>query len=223
MFTILIVDDEVHTRLLMEKILQREGFHTISAANGKIALDLFEKNHVDLMIVDVMMPVMDGYELSLCIREENANIPILMITAREAFEDKRKGFESGIDDYMIKPVDYEEMILRVYALLRRSKISTEKRIQIKNTILDYEKLTVTTNGKEIELPKKEFLLLFHLISYKNKIFSRQQLMQNIWNFDTESDEHTIDVHINRIRNRFKDNPDFEIVTIRGLGYKVVEK
>ncbi|WP_294581798.1 response regulator transcription factor [uncultured Thomasclavelia sp.] len=188
-----------------------------------IALKIYESTSIDLMIVDVMMPKINGYELTEIIRKDNPNIPILMITAKETIEDKRKGFLSGVDDYMTKPIDYEEMVLRIKALLRRAKISTEKQIVIKNTTLDYDCLTVTTNNKIIELPKKEFLLLFHLLSYKGRIFTRRQLMENIWNMDSESDEHTIDVHINRLRNKFKDNPDFEIVTIRGLGYEAVEK
>lgn len=223
MIKILVVDDEMNTRLLMKKILQRENFDVLCAANGKIALDLLEKQSIDILIVDVMMPVIDGYELSKMIRENNPNLPILMITAKETLDDKRKGFESGVDDYMVKPIDYDEMILRIYALLRRAKISTEKQIKIKDTQLDYETLTIRRHDQTMELPKKEFLLLFHLLSYKNKIFTRQQLLDKIWNMDSESEEHTVDVHINRLRTKFKDNPDFEIITVRGLGYKAVEK
>lgn len=220
---LLIVDDEINTRLLMEKALQREGFDTISAANGKIALSLLEKNKVDLIIMDIMMPGMDGFELTSQIREFNSDIPIIMVTAKESITDKRQGFFKGADDYMVKPVDYDELSIRIYALLRRAKISASKKITIKQTILNQEDLTVAYQDKVVELPKKEFLLLFHLLSYKGKIFTRQQLMDNIWNMGTESDEHTVDVHINRLRNKFKDNPDFEIVTVRGLGYKAVEK
>lgn len=223
MFKILVVDDELNTRLLMEKILKREGFDVICTANGEIALQCFEKDHIDLMIADVMIPLIDGFELSSIVRKNHPNLPILMITAKETLDDKRKGFQLGVDDYMVKPVDYEEMVLRIHALLRRAKINSEKQIRIKDSILDYETLTITRNGETIELPKKEFMLLFHLLSYKNKIFTRQQLMDNIWNMDSQSDEHTVDVHINRLRTKLKDNPDFEIVTVRGLGYKAVEK
>ncbi len=223
MIKVLVVDDEINTRLLMEKVLQRENFEVLCAANGQIALNILEKNTIDILIVDVMMPVLDGYELSKIARENNPNLPILMITAKETLDDKRRGFEVGVDDYMVKPIDYNEMILRIHALLRRAKISMEKQINIKNTHLDYETLTVTTPHQTIELPKKEFFLLFHLLSYKNKIFTRQQLLDKIWNIDSESEEHTVDVHINRLRTKFKDNSDFEIITVRGLGYKAVEK
>lgn len=221
MIKIMIVDDEINTRLLMEKQLQREGFETISAANGEIALQLLEKNQIALMIIDVMMPKIDGYQLTKIVRKDYPDMPILMITAKETLDDKRKGFLLGVDDYMTKPVIYEEMIMRIKALLRRAKISTDKQIIVNNTVLDYEKLTVTTIKKTIELPKKEFLLLFYLLSYKDKIFTRRQLMEKIWDMDYESDEHTVDVHINRLRTKFKDNNDFKIVTIRGLGYKAV--
>lgn len=220
---ILIVDDEINTRLLMERVLKREGFDAISAANGKIALSLLEKNKVDLIIMDIMMPGMDGFELTEEIRHFNKEIPIIMVTAKETIHDKRQGFATGADDYLVKPIDYEELIIRIYALLRRANITISKKIQIKDSILNQEDLTVTYQDKVVELPKKEFMLLFHLLSYKGKIFTRQQLMDKIWNMGTESDEHTIDVHINRLRNKFKDNEDFEIVTVRGLGYKAVEK
>lgn len=220
---VMIVDDEINTRLLMERVLKREGFDAISAANGKIALSLLEKNKVDLIIMDIMMPGMDGFELTEEIRKTNTDIPIIMVTAKETINDKRHGFIIGADDYLVKPIDYEELIIRIYAILRRAKISSSKKIQIKDTTLNQEDFTVCYEDTRIELPKKEFMLLFHLLSYKGKIFTRQQLMDNIWNMGTESDEHTVDVHINRLRNKFKDNPDFEIVTVRGLGYKAIEK
>lgn len=223
MITILIVNDEINTRLLMEKVLQREGFETISAANGKIALDLLEKNKIDLAIIDVMMPVMDGYTLTDYIRNLYPEFPIIMVTAKETIEDKKRGFQLGIDDYMVKPINFDELIMRVHALLRRDNISTKKKITMAHTVLDYNTFTVSTNHKTIELSKKEFLLLFHLLSYPDKIFTRRQLMESVWDMDTESDEHTVDVHINRLRTKFKDNEDFEIVTIRGLGYKAVKK
>lgn len=219
----MVVDDEINTRLLMKKVLERENFEVICAANGKIALELLEKYDIDLMITDVMMPVIDGLQLVEIVSKEHQNLPILMITAKETLDDKRKGFYVGADDYMVKPIDYDEMVLRIYALLRRAKISTERSLKIKDTILDYDTLTVTRAHQQIELPKKEFLLLFYLLSYKNRIFTRQQLMDRVWNMGSESEEHTVDVHINRLRSKFKDNPDFEIVTVRGLGYKAVEK
>lgn len=220
---LLIIDDELNTRTLMEKVLKREGFDTLSAANADIALSLLEKNNIDLIIMDIMMPGMNGFDLTSEIRTFNKDIPIIMVTAKETINDKRLGFFKGADDYLVKPVDYDELSLRIYALLRRAKISISKKIIIKNTIINQEDLTITYNQKSIELPKKEFLLLFHLLSYKGKIFTRQQLMDNVWSMSSESDEHTVDVHINRLRTKLKDNEDLEIVTVRGLGYKAVEK
>lgn len=223
MTTIMVVDDEINTRLLMEKVLKREGFEVILAANGKIAISKLEKHKIDLAIIDIMMPVIDGYHLTEYIKKIYPNLPIIMVTAKETIEDKTKGFHLGIDDYMVKPISFDELVLRIYALLRRANISAKRKIVIKNTTLDYDTLTVTTPNHNVELSKKEFLLLFHLLSYPGKIFTRQQLMENVWDMDTTSDDHTVDVHINRLRNKFKDNNDFEIVTIRGLGYKAIEK
>lgn len=223
MTTIMVVDDEINTRLLMEKVLKREGFEVVLAANGEIALSLLENHKIDLAIIDIMMPVMDGYSLTDYIKKIFPALPIIMVTAKETIEDKTKGFHLGIDDYMVKPISFDELILRVYALLRRANISAKRKIVIKNTTLDYDTFTVTVEKNNIALSKKEFLLLFHLLSYQGKIFTRQQLMENVWDMDSESDDHTVDVHINRLRNKFKENDDFEIITIRGLGYKAVEK
>ena len=221
MSLILVVEDEINTRLLMEKVLKREGFDVLLAANGNISLSEMEKNKIDFIIMDIMMPGMDGFELTKAIRLVNQELPIIMVTAKETIHDKRLAFNLGADDYLVKPIDYEELIIRIYALLRRAKISSRKKLQVANTILNQEDLTVIYDNQQIELPKKEFLLLFHLLSYKGKIFTRQQLMDSVWNTGSESEEHTVDVHINRLRNKFKDNPDFEIVTVRGLGYKAV--
>ena len=223
MVNILVVEDEINTQHLIQKVLTREHFNVTLANNGSQALALFENYRFDLIISDIMMPHMDGYDLVDEIRKINPSIPILMITALESLEDKRKGFRLGNYDYMVKPIDFDEMILRIYALLRRCKINSQQQLRIHNTTLDYDSLTVSTPDKTIELPKKEFALLFHLLSYKNKIFTRSQLLDSVWNIDSESEEHTVDVHINRLRNKFNDNPDFEIITIRGLGYKAVEK
>ncbi|MDO4467874.1 MAG: response regulator transcription factor [Bacillota bacterium] len=222
MFRVLVVDDEQNARNLIKTVLEREGFEVLLAQNGQVALEIMHQEQVDLLIVDVMMPIMDGFSFTEEVRRINSYIPILMITAKQTIADKKHGFLLGIDDYMVKPVDLEEMMLRIYALLRRAKISLEKKIIIKNTILDYDTFTVQTGQECMELPKQEFLLLFHLLSYKGKIFTRRNLLENVWNL-SDSDEHTIDVHINRLRNRFKENADFEIVTVRGLGYKAVEK
>ena len=221
MFKILVVEDDDNTRLLMQKVLSQHGYEPIPAADGVEALDVLDKKRVDLILLDVMLPRMDGYEFTKILREsdEYREIPILMVTAREAKEDKREGFISGADDYMVKPVDEEEMILRISALLRRAHIMNEHRLLIGGTLLDYDSFSVSSGGYISELPKKEFLLLYKLLSYPNRIFTRRQLMDEIWDMDSETDERTVDVHINRLRDRFGDNPDFSIVTVRGLGYK----
>jgi DNA-binding response OmpR family regulator len=179
-----------------------------------------EGTHIDLIISDIMMPKVDGYELTKSLREADYNIPILMVTAKESFEDKEKGFALGTDDYMVKPIDMNEMVLRVAALLRRAKISTERKIVIGDVVLNYDNLTVTTRDEVYELPKKEFYLLFKLLSYPNKIFTRQQLMDEIWGMDIDTDERTVDSHIKKLRKKFDNLTEFKIVTIRGLGYKV---
>lgn len=222
LFNILVVDDNDNTLRLMEAVLTQNGYHPLLARNGLEALEVLDHSHVDLIVLDIMMPEMDGFELTRTLREADFNIPILMVTAKEAMEDKKKGFLTGADDYMVKPVDEEEMILRIAALLRRSKIASEHRLVIGDTELDYEEMTVKSHGRVEQLPQKEFLLLFKLLSYLNKIFTRRQLMDEIWGMDSDSDGRTVDVHINRLRDRFKDNKDFEIVTVRGLGYKAVK-
>jgi len=223
MFQVLVVEDDPHTRLLFSKVLEQNGYHPICATDGVDALEKMDHHHVDLILLDVMMPRMDGIEFSNTLRKSGCNLPILMITARESRMDKREGFLAGTDDYMVKPVDEEEMLLRIAALLRRSKINASHRIEIGNTLLDYDSFTVKSPGEEISLPQKEFMLLFRMLSYPNKIFTRRQLMDEIWNYDSESDERTVDVHVHRLRDRFESNEDFEIVTIRGLGYKARKK
>ncbi len=223
MFKILVAEDDPHTRLLFCKILEQNGYFPIPAKNGMDALEKMDHEHVDLILLDVMMPEMDGLEFARTLRETDCNLPILMISAKDGKRDKREGFLVGTDDYMTKPVDEEEMLLRIAALLRRSHINASHRLEIGDTVLNFDSLTVCTSGEEITLPQKEFLVLFKLLSFQNKIFTRRQLMDEIWNFDTESDERTVDVHIHRLRERFEDNSDFEIVTIRGLGYKAVKK
>lgn len=199
------------------------GYKSIEAKDGHSALDILYKEYIDLIISDIMMPNMDGYTLTKLIRESNNNVPILMITAKETFSDKQEGFRVGTDDYMVKPIDVNEMILRVGALLRRSQIINERRIVIGETTFLYDFLSVKYNNKELVLPQKEFYLIYKLVSTPNKIFTRQQLMDEIWGIESETDPRTVDVHINRLRDRFKDNKDFNIITIRGLGYKVVKQ
>lgn len=223
MFCILVVEDDNNTRKLMEAVLLQNGYEVILAQDGIDALDKMDKHHVDLIVLDLMMPRMDGYEFTETLRKCNYNLPILMVTAKETPADKKKGFLVGTDDYMVKPVDEEEMILRIAALLRRSQIVSEHRLTVGKTILDYDALTVAQNSNVQELPNKEFMLLYKLLSYPNKIFTRRSLMDEIWDMNSDTDERTVDVHINRLRDRFKENSDFEIITVRGLGYKAVIK
>ena len=223
MFNVLIVEDNANTRKLMETVLLQNGYKPILAKDGLEALDILDGKHVDLILLDIMMPNMDGYELTRVLREANYNLPILMVTAKEALVDKKKGFIYGADDYMVKPVDEEEMILRISILLRRSKIASEHRLVIGETELYYDELTVKENGETEVLPQKEFMLLFKLLSYQNKIFTRRQLMDEIWGMESDTDGRTVDVHINRLRDRFMENGDFEIITVRGLGYKAVKR
>lgn len=218
---ILIVEDEKSLLELYSIVLKKEGYETLQACNGQEAWDVMERVHVDLVITDVLMPVMDGYEFVKLLREENPLLPVLMITAKDDFSSKRRGFSLGTDDYMTKPVDVKEMVLRVKALLRRANIYAEKRMTVQKTRLDYDAMTVSREAESVMLPPKEFCLLYKLLSYPNKIFTRLQLMDEIWGRDSRSDAQTIDVHINRLRRKFQDNPDFEIVTVRGLGYKAV--
>ena len=223
MVTILIVDDNEKIRKLMEIYLKREGYNVLHADNGEKALEVLYANTADLIVADIMMPEMDGYELTQSLRDANYIIPILMVTAKDTFPDKKKGFELGADDYLTKPVDMEELVLHVKALLRRSKISSDRQITVGNIVFDYESLEIRTPGETIELPKKEFYLLYKLLSYPKKIFTRQELMDDIWGLDSEADERTVDVHIKRLREKFAGYPEFEITTIRGLGYKGVLK
>ena len=222
MFNILVVEDDPKITNLYQTILKINKYNPFIANNGQAALDVLDKEYIDLIITDVMMPEMDGFELTKILRENGYYIPILIITARESFQDKEKGFLLGTDDYMTKPINWEEMLLRIGALLRRANMVNERIITCGATIIDLDSRTVNQGKEVITLPLKEFNLLYKLISYPNKIFTRQQLMDEIWGMDSESDERTVDVHINRLRERFKNCSDFEIVTVRGLGYKVVK-
>ena len=203
-------------------VLSDSGYHAIPTLDGMDALDIMDKEYIDLIVADIMMPNMDGYELTRSLRAANYDLPILMVTAKDQFEDIQRGFRSGTDDYMVKPINVKELVLRVEALLRRAKISSEKKIVVGSTVLNYDALTVTFHGQETTLPQKEFYLLYKLLSYPNKIFTRQQLMDEIWGMFSETDEHTVNTHINRLRERFRDCEDFQIVTVRGLGYKAVK-
>ncbi len=221
MFNIMIVEDDFNQRRLMQSVLEQYGYTVTLAGDGEDALNMLDKKHVDLIILDIMMPRMDGFEFTSTLRQSGCNIPILMVSAKQSPVDKRKGFIIGTDDYMTKPVDEEEMVLRVGALLRRSKIANERKLTVGNTTLYYDSLSVVSENDTQELPQKEFLLLFKLLSYPNKIFTRRQLMDEIWDMESESDERTVDVHVSRLREKHRNNTDFEIVTVRGLGYKAV--
>lgn len=223
MFQILVVEDDKELRGLFCTVLTENGYHAIPATDGMNAFDLLENTYVDLIISDVMMPVMDGFEMTRAIREAKYTMPILLITAKENSGDKQEGFRAGTDDYMVKPIDVNEMVWRVEALLRRSQIVSQRKTQLGTTEFDCDTLTVRTGSMETELPQKEFLLLFKLAASPNRIFTRRQIMEEIWGIDSQADSHTLDVHISRLRDKFKGNPDFEIATVRGLGYKVVKK
>lgn len=222
MFKIIVVEDDIRLNQLIRTTLTKYGFFVTSTYNGIDALEEIEKKVYDLIISDIMMPKMDGYTFAKKVRSFDDTMPILFVTAKDKFEDKAKGFDIGIDDYMVKPIDINEMVLRVNALLRRSKIVQNHQLTVGDTTLNYDNLSVTYKYETTVLPKKEFLVLFKLLSYPDKIFTRKQLMEEFWS-SSDSLERTVDVHITRIRDRFKDNEDFEIVTSRGLGYKAMVK
>lgn len=220
MVSVLVVEDNKNLRILMSDRLEMEGYKIFQAEDGKKALEVLDEYKIDLMISDIMMPSMDGYELVNTLRQARFNMPILMVTAKESFEDKEMGFRLGIDDYMVKPININEMLLRVVALLRRAKISNEHRLQVGDIVLNEDTLTVDVRDTVYELPKKEFYLLYKLLSYPKKIFTRQELLDDIWGMDTEVDERTVDSHIKKLRKKFDERIEFRIITIRGLGYKV---
>ena len=223
MFHILVVDDDKNTRLFLRAVLEDGGYTVTTANNGVEALAIMDRTHVDLMVLDIMMPCMDGYELTRTLREADNNLPILMVSAKQMPADKHKGFAVGTDDYITKPIDDSEMLFRIKALLRRAKIASERRIVVGDVVLDYDALTVSRGREVQELPQKEFLLLYKLLSYPGKIFTRIQLMDEIWGADCETGWETVTVHIGRLRKRFEGWDEFEIESVRGLGYKAVKK
>ena len=223
MFQILVVEDDRELRELFCTVLEDNGYTAIPAEDGIAAFDVLDDSLIDLVISDIMMPRMDGYTLTSHLREAGYTMPVLMITAKENAADKREGFHVGTDDYMVKPIDVNEMVWRVEALLRRSQLASQRKTKIGGTELDGDTLTVSCGETQIELPQKEFFLLYKLAASPNRIFTRRQIMDDVWGLDSEADSHTLDVHISRLRERFKENPDFDIVTVRGLGYKAVKK
>ena len=222
MFRILIAEDDRELRQLFQRVLSRNGYAAFGAADGAEALDMLDKDYYDLIISDIMMPNVDGYELVRSLRDSGINIPVLMITAKDAYDDMREGFVSGTDDYMVKPVNVNEMVLRVGALLRRAQMISERRQTIGDTVLDYDSMTVTSAEGVIQLPQKEFMLLYKMASYPGKIFTKQQLMDDIWGYESDAEAHTVEVHIGRLRDKLKENKDIKIVTMRGVGYKAVK-
>jgi len=221
-FNILLVEDDFHTRKLIEDILLDERYTPVVAKDAQEALNIMDRKHIDLMITDIMLPGTDGFKLTEMIRDAGFAFPILIMTAKETIKDKRKGFLVGADDYMVKPVDEEELILRIKALLRRAKIVNDRKIVIGKVILNYDSLTVRRKSEYYTLPQKEFMLLYKLLSNPDTIFTRRQLMDEIWGYDSQTDDHTVSVHIGRLRERFGNWPEFDIVTVRGLGYKAVK-
>ncbi len=223
MIKVLVVEDDKDLQELFVSILVGEGYEVYKAKDGIEAFDVLDQTHIDLVVCDIMMPRMDGFEMIKEIKNAGYNMPILIISSKDSFFDKRTGFKLGIDDYMVKPVDVQEMLWRIEAVLRRSQIISETKVMIKKTTFDRDTLTVSYNNQNIQLVQKKFFLLLKLVSAPNRIFTRRQIMDDIWGVDSESDSHTLDVHISRLREKFKDNEDFEIITVRGLGYKVIEK
>ncbi len=222
MFKVLIAEDDRELRRLFERVLAKDGYGVTGVSNGKEALSALDDGYYDIIISDIMMPEMDGHELVRALREAGYTTPVLMITAKDALDEMERGFMSGSDDYMIKPINIRELVLRVGALLRRAKMVSERRQTIGGTTLDCDSLTVTTQDGSLVLPQKEFMLLYKMAAYPGKIFTRRQLMDDIWGYSSDAETHTVDVHIGRLREKFGGSPDFKIVTMRGIGYKVVK-
>lgn len=222
MMKLLIVEDDQQLQQMFIRILSKHGYSAVGVSNGQLALDALDKDYFDLIITDIMMPEMDGFELVQQLRDVGNKIPILMITAKDAFDDMSLGFRYGVDDYMVKPINVNEMVLRVKALLRRAQMINDRKQTLGGTVLEHDSFSVTANGDTMVLPQKEFMLLYKMAAYPGTIFTRQQLMDEIWGYETDSDCHTVDVHISRLRDRLRNNRDMKIVTIRGVGYKVVK-
>lgn len=222
MLKIMVAEDDRELRQLYTHVLMKNGYSVTGVSDGREALETLEREYYDLLISDIMMPEIDGNELVQMLREAGNKIPVLMITAKDTFDDMRQSFVYGVDDYMVKPIHVNEMVLRVGALLRRAQMINERRQVIGETVMECDSLTVREGKKMTVLPQKEFMLLYKMASYPGRIFTRQQLMDEIWGYDSDSDTHTVDVHIGRLRERFRDNPNFQIVTMRGVGYKVVK-
>ena len=223
MFHILVVEDDKDLNKTVCSFLNHSGYQAVGCLSAMEAYDALYETVFDCIISDIMMPGVDGFEFARNVRELNSDIPILFMTARDDIASKQRGFRIGVDDYMVKPINVNEMLLRINALLRRAQMASDKSQTIGGTTLEFDTFTVFTGGKQIILPQKEFLLLYKMFSNPGKLFTKQQLMDDIWGYNTDSDLHTVDVHIGRLREKLRDNPDFEIVTMRGVGFKVVKK
>lgn len=223
MFKILVVEDDKDLNQTVCAYLNRNRYEAIGCLSANDAYNEMYGNLFDLIISDIMMPQIDGYEFAKTIREMNQDIPILFMTAREDFESKRKGFGVGIDDYMVKPIDLNELLLRIEALLRRAKIATNHRLSIGSTVLDMEEHSAFVGEEEITLTVREFNIIYKLLSYPKKTFTRSQLMDEFWDVESSSGPRVVDVYMTKLRDKFKDCEDFEILTVHGLGYKAVIK
>lgn len=223
MYNVLVVEDDANILKLMSIRLKKSGFNVLQAENAKEALDVIHSGDADIMVADVMMPGMDGFRLVEKIREEGNRMPVILATAKESLDDKREGFNCGADDYMVKPIEHEELVLRINALIKRADFRREKKLTVGSVTLDYEKLSVYNDkGEEAQLSKKEFLILFRLISYPEKIFTKSQLMDEFWGYESDTYSDTVKVHINRIRNKIAKFPEIDVVTVRGLGYRGIK-
>lgn len=222
MFTVLIVEDDKNLRNLMDIKLKNDGYNTLTAENGKVAMQRFSENHIDIMLVDAMMPIMNGYELVKAIRQDGSLIPIIMITAKGTIEDKEQGFDSGVDDYMVKPIDFNEMLMRIKAVLRRAKIVSDRKIFVGSTVLDYDTLTISDGVNKISLTKKEFSILYKLLSYPERSFSKTAIFEEFWSWDSDTEEDIVKVFINKIRNKIEVFKNIDIETVRGIGYRGVK-
>ena len=223
MFHILVVEDNANTRRLMQAVLSQNGYEPILACDGVEALELLDRKHVDLIVLDIMMPRMDGYEFTETLRASGCDLPILMVTAKEKSADKIRGFQIGTDDYMVKPIDLDELFLRIGALLRRAKIASSRKLEVGSFVMDADEHTAYLNDEEIPLTNREFSILYKLLSYPKKTFTRTQLMDEFWDADTETAPRAVDVYMTKLRGKLSDCDDFEIVTVHGLGYKAVLK
>jgi DNA-binding response OmpR family regulator len=221
MFNVLVVEDDRNIRNLIEIKLRSLGYNVVTAENGKDALEKLSSNHLDIMLVDAMMPIMDGYTFVKTVREDGDNIPAIMVTAKGSMADKSQGFDVGVDDYMVKPIEFDELSLRIKAVLRRAKIVSDRKITVGETVLDYDTLTVSNGVEKVVLTKTEFGIIYKLLSYPERSFSKSMLFEEFWAGDSETEEDIVKVYINRIRNKIAPFKEIDVETIRGIGYRGV--